>query len=74
MGVNGPFLRKSQFPFPFMIFFMNELQLKFPFPFVSCHSGNQLTEWGQLLISDFANILVNLKNKIEFTQCAENDL
>ncbi len=36
---------------PIHHFFMSELQLQFPFPFVSCNSGNQLTEWGQLLIS-----------------------
>jgi hypothetical protein len=70
MGVNGPFLRKSQFPFPFPFinFFMSELQLQFPFPFVSCNSGNQLTEWGQLLISDLQEKIMNQKRNFEKNQ------
>ena len=53
MGGEWLIFWKSQFPFPlpFNRFFLDELQLQFPFQFVSCNSGNQLTEWDQLLIS-----------------------
>jgi hypothetical protein len=51
-GGEWAFLKKTTIPIPIPIhhFFMSELRLQFPFPFVSCNSGNQLTEWGQLLI------------------------
>ena len=54
MGSELTIFRKTQFPFPlqFIIFSTVELQLQFPFQFVSCNSGHQLTEWGQLLISE----------------------
>ena len=51
MGSESSILRKTQFPFQFIIFSTGELQLQFPFQFVSCNSMNQLTTWGQLLIS-----------------------
>ena len=53
MGGEWLIFWKPQFSFslPFNRFFLDELQLQFPFQFVSCNSGNQLTESGQLLIS-----------------------
>ena len=43
---------------PILIFSTRELQLQFPFQFVSCNFGNHLTEWGQLLIPN--NVAVSL--------------
>ena len=55
-------------PFKFMNFFTSKLQLtltlQFPFQFVSCNSGNQLTEWVQLLISE-ENKLFLVRAKIK---------
>ena len=51
MGGELSILRKT--PFQFIIFSTVELQLQFPFQFVGCNYGNQLTECSQLLISEF---------------------
>ena len=52
--------------FQFIIFLTDELQLQFPFQFVSCNSGNQFTEWNQLLISDFFGNF-DFRNKFEIS-------
>ena len=34
------------------------LRVQFPLQSASCNSGNQLTEWGQLLISELGDPLI----------------
>ena len=65
MGSESSILRKTQFPFQFIIFSTGELQLQFPFQFVSCNSMNQLTTWGQLLISAGRTKLVFFRRSSE---------
>ena len=67
MGGESSILRKTQFPFSFqfIIFSTGELQLQFPFQFVSCNSKNQLTEWGQLLISEILTYLEGNKSSLD---------